>query len=121
MSNGAWNTVKERKQFHQLVELCKEEIMDRDPTDDPNYDDGDDLDDFLELTFIYGQAIGRTLQSDIDLTVGHLRVEDLDKVQAVRDFWFCRPNLSVLMEQLRKPLAKYLQFIGETDFVKCRN
>jgi hypothetical protein len=46
MSNGAWNNVKERKQFNQLVELCNKEVMDRDPTDDPDYDDADDLDDF---------------------------------------------------------------------------
>jgi hypothetical protein len=118
MLNGVWNTVKERKQFHQLVELCKEEIMDCDPTDDPNYDDGDDLDDFLELTFYYGQAIGRTLQSDIDFMVGHLRVADLDEVQAMRDFRFRKEDLSLLMEQLRTPLAKYLEFTGQTDYVK---
>jgi hypothetical protein len=55
-------------------------------TDNPDYEDEDGLDDLLELTFLYGQSIGRTLGTAIDFTVGPLRVEDLDEIKAVNDF-----------------------------------
>jgi hypothetical protein len=86
MSNGVWNTARERKKFSKLVELCKVFTMDADPTDDPSYEDDDALDDLLEMTFLYGQSIGRTLGTAIDFTVGLLHVEDLDEIKAVNDF-----------------------------------
>jgi hypothetical protein len=39
----------------------------------------------------------------------------------MRDFRFRKEDLSLLMEQLRTPLAKYLEFTGQTDYVKCRH
>jgi hypothetical protein len=86
MLNGVWNTARERKKFFKLVDLCKVFIMDADSSDDPEYKEEDDLDDLLELTFLYGQSIGRTLGTAIDFTVGPLRVEDLDEIKAVNDF-----------------------------------
>jgi hypothetical protein len=86
MSSGVWNTARERKKFFKLVELCKVLKMDTDPTDDPDYEEEDDLDDLLELTFLYGQSIGRTLGTAIDFTVDPLHVEDLDEIKAVNDF-----------------------------------
>jgi hypothetical protein len=85
MSSGAWNTVRERKKFADLVNLCKF-VMDADPTDDPDYEDEDNIDDLLELTYAYGISIGRTLGSTIDFTVGPLRVAQLDEVKAINDF-----------------------------------
>ena len=87
MSSSAWNTVRERKKFCDLVNLCKHFIiMDADPPDDPDYEDGDDIDDLLEMTYAYGISIGRTLDSTIDFTVGPLRVGQLDEVKAINDF-----------------------------------
>ena len=87
MSSGAWNSVRERKYFSDLVEFCKHFIMDADPTDDPDYEDrDDDIDDLLELTYAYSISIGRTLDSTIDFTVGPLRIGQLDEVKAINDF-----------------------------------
>jgi hypothetical protein len=86
MSSGVWNTARERKKFFKLVDLCKVFIMDADPTDNLDYEEEDELDDLLELTFLYGQSISRTLGTAIDFTVGPLRVEDLDEIKAVNDF-----------------------------------
>lgn len=86
MSSGVWNTARERKKFFNLVEVCKVFNMDADPTDNVDFEEEDELDDLLELTFLYGQSIGRTLGTAIDFTVGPLRVEDLDEIKAVNDF-----------------------------------
>jgi hypothetical protein len=48
-------TVQERKRFHQLVEICKEAVLDDDPDDDPDNEDGDELDDLLKMAYGFGQ------------------------------------------------------------------
>ena len=48
MSNGAWNTGEERKEFNKLLEICKDGLWDDVVLlDDPVEDE---LDDLLELT-----------------------------------------------------------------------
>ena len=57
MSNGAWNTVQERDRYEELLEICKDALLDDDPQDDSDNKDGDELDDLLELTLsIYWAA-----------------------------------------------------------------
>jgi hypothetical protein len=119
MSNGAWNTGKERKEFNKLLEICKDALQqDVAVLDDPFEDE---IDDLLFFTALYGQQISRTMESTMDFTVGPLRVAHLDEVWCVNDFRFRKRDLSKLIAALRIPLSKFLVFCGDTDYVRCRN
>jgi nuclease HARBI1 len=119
MSNGVWNTGKERKEFNKLLEICKDALQnDVVLLDDPFEDE---IDDLLFLTAVYGPQISSTMESTVDFSVRPLRVAHLDDVQCVADFRFRKKDLSKLIDALRLPLSHFLVFCGDTDYVRCRN
>ena len=123
MSNRKWNTVKERQACDYLTDLCLEALLTDDSSDDDDDEDDEDdvLEDLLAATIELDESISRTLESTVDFTKPPLRVAALDEVQAVNDFRFRKEDLTHLIESLRLPLEKYLDFVPGTDQVRLRN
>lgn len=121
--------MKERQLYYDMVNMCMEAMEEgcsdddssEDDSDDDDSDDGDELDDLIEMTCEYGRFLTTTLESKVDFTVAPLRVEQLDDVQALNDFRFRKAHLSMLIDKLRQPLSTFLEFVGDTDYVKCRH
>jgi hypothetical protein len=59
--------VKKRRLYHRLVNICTEALLLDDDYDDSDNEDGDEIDDLLEITYELGQSISRTLESTVGL------------------------------------------------------